>query len=199
MVNTWAVSVMRYRGGILERNIDELQTQVRMTRKFVTMHVALHSKSDVDSVYLSKEMEGRRLISCEGYIRMEENNLEWHVKNSFEPLIEGVKAAETMEVNATVNKKEFKQSWIREKKKLWKNKGIYGQFVREMPVITDEKEIRNWLIKADLKVEMEAMLCAAQEQAIQTNYVKHKIDKTAQLPLCRMCDKKSETVSHIVS
>ena len=30
---------------------------------------------------------------------------------------------------------------------------------------------------------MEAMLCATQEQAIQTNYVKHKIDKTAQSPL----------------
>ena len=43
------------------------------------------------------------------------------------------------------------------------------------------------------------MLCAAQEQAIRTNYVKHKIDKTAQSPLCRMCDKKSETISHIVN
>ena len=46
---------------------------------------------------------------------------------------------------------------------------------------------------------MDAMLHAAQEQAIQTNYVKHKIDKTAQSPLCRMCDKKNETKSHIVS
>ena len=53
--------------------------------------------------------------------------------------------------------------------------------------------------KADLKVETEAMLCAAQEQAIRTNYVKHKVDKTAQSPLCRICDKKSESISHIVS
>ena len=43
------------------------------------------------------------------------------------------------------------------------------------------------------------MLCAAQEQAIRTNYVKHKIDKTAQSLLCRMCGKKSETISFIVS
>ena len=43
------------------------------------------------------------------------------------------------------------------------------------------------------------MFCAAQEQAIRTEYVKHKIDITAQSPLCRMCDKKSETISHIVS
>ena len=61
------------------------------------------------------------------------------------------------------------------------------------------KKKQYWLRKADLKVETEAMFCAVQEQAIQTNYVKHKIDKTAQSPLCRMCDKKSETISHIVS
>ena len=29
--------------------------------------------------------------------------------------------------------------------------------------------------------------------------MKHKIEKTAQSPLCRICDMKSETISHIVS
>ena len=81
---------------------------------------------------------------------------------------------------------------MREKKDIWKNKRMYGQFVREMPKRKDEKETWCWLRKADLKVETEAMLCAVQEQETPTNYVKHKIDKTA---LCRMCDKKSETVS----
>ena len=76
-----------------------------------------------------------------------------------------------------MNKKELKQNWMREKKKLWTNKRMYGQFVREMLELTDEKETWNWLQKPDLKVETEAMLFAAQEQAIQTNYVKHKIDK----------------------
>ena len=88
---------------------------------------------------------------------------------------------------------------MKEKKELWKNKRMYGQFVREMPETTDEKETWCWLRKSDLKVETEAILCAAQEQAIRMNYVKHKIVKTAQSPLCRMCDKKSETISHIVS
>ena len=77
------------------------------------MDGALHLKSDVDRVYLSREVGGRGLISCEGFIRMEENNLGWYVRNSIEPLIEGVKAAETIKYNDTVNKKEFKQSWMR--------------------------------------------------------------------------------------
>ena len=74
-VNTWAVSVMRYTAGTLEQNTDELKSLDRRTRKFMTMHGALHPKSDVDSVYLSKEMGGRELISCERCVRVEKNNL----------------------------------------------------------------------------------------------------------------------------
>ena len=51
-------------------------------------------------------------------IRMEENNLGWYARNSVEPLIQGVKAAETTEYINIVTKKEFKQSWMREKKEL---------------------------------------------------------------------------------
>ena len=114
-VNTWVASVMRYGAGILRWNTDELKSLDRRNRKFMTMHGALHPKSDIDGVYLCREMGGRGLISCEGCIRMEENNLGWYVRNSVEPLIEGVKAAETIECNDTVNKKEFKQRWMREK------------------------------------------------------------------------------------
>ena len=82
----------------------------------MTIHGALHPKSHIGRVYLRREMRGRGLISCEGCkgcIRMEENKLGLYVRNSVEPLIEGVKAAETIEYNETVNKKEFKQNWIR--------------------------------------------------------------------------------------
>ena len=61
------------------------------------------------------------------------------------------------------NNKEFKQTWMSEKKELWKNIGMYGQFVREMPETTDEKETWCWLRKGDLKDEAEAMMCSAQE------------------------------------
>ena len=72
-------------------------------------HGALYPKSDVNRIYLNMEMRGRRLITCEGCIRMEENSFAWYVRNSVEPLIEVVKAAETKEYNDAVNKKEFKQ------------------------------------------------------------------------------------------
>ena len=71
---------------------------------------------------------------------MEENKLGWYAMNSVAPLIEAVKVAETIEYTDTMNKKEFKQRWMREKKELWKNKRMYRQFAREMPETTDEKE-----------------------------------------------------------
>ena len=95
-VNIWPVSIMRYGAGILKWNRDELKSLDRRIRTFMTMHGVLHPKSDVDS--------------CEGCIRMEENNFVRCVKNSVEPLIEDAKAAENTEYNDTVNKKEFKQS-----------------------------------------------------------------------------------------
>ena len=46
------------------------------------------------------------------------------------------------------------------------------------------------------KLIWKPMLCAAQEQVIQRYYVKYKIVKTAKSSFSRMCDKKSETISH---
>ena len=51
----------------------------------------------------------------------------------------------------------------------------------------------------DLKVQTEDLISAAQEQPLRTNYVKHRIDQTAELPLCRTCGEKGESVSHLVS
>ena len=48
------------------------------------------------------------------------------------------------------------------------------------------------------KVITKATICAAQEQALRTNYTKNKIDKTSENPLCRMCGERGETVQHII-
>ena len=76
---------------------------------------------------------------------------------------------------------------------------MHGQFVREMPEKVDQDRTWQWLSKSDLKIGTEALLCAAQEQAIRTNYVKHYIDKTSESSLCRLCGKTGESVQHLVS
>lgn len=67
-------------------------------------------KSDVDRIYVSWTMGGTDLISCEGFIRIEESNLEWYAKNSVEPFIEGVRAVKTLEYNDIVTKNEFRET-----------------------------------------------------------------------------------------
>ena len=53
-------------------------------------------------------------------------------------------------------------------------------------------------MQSDFKVQIEATICAAQEQALRTNYTKNKIDKTSENPLRRMCGERGETVQHII-
>ena len=80
------------------------------TQKTITMYGGLDLKSDVDRIYVSWTMGGTDLISCEGFIRIEESNLEWYAKNSVEPFIEGVRAVKTLEYNDIVTKNEFRET-----------------------------------------------------------------------------------------
>ena len=67
---------------------------------------------------------------------------------------------------------------------------MHGQFALEMSEEIDKDLSWKWLVQSDLKVQTEATICATQEQALRTNYTKHKINKISENPLCRMCNEK---------
>ena len=46
---------------------------------------------------------------------------------------------------------------------------------------------------------MESLLIAAQDNAIITNHIKARIDKTQQNSKCRLCSDREETINHIIS
>ena len=56
-----------------------------------------------------------------------------------------------------------------------------------------------WLKTVDLKRETESLITAAQEQALRTNAVKNVIDHQGMSSLCRLCKKKVESVTRVVS
>ncbi len=197
-INTWAVAIFRYGAGIIDWKDSELKSIDRTTRKNLTMYGAMHPKSDVDRLYVKRKEGGRGLISVEQCVRGEENSLGFYVPNSEEMLIRGVCASGTIRTDETVEKAEFKRSRAQKLKQKWRGKAMYGQFVREMSEEVDQDKTWQWLAKGDLKVGTEALLCAAQEQAIRTNYVKHHIDKSNDSPLCRLCGKRGETIQHIM-
>ena len=135
-VNTWGVAALRYGAGIIKWREDEINELGRKTLKLLTLHKAFHPKSDTDRLYHKRSDGGRGLISCKETIRSEENNLGWYLKNSLEPLMQGVKHVGILEFNTTVSKKEFKKKISVERYDGWKSKPMYVQFIRAMPKTT---------------------------------------------------------------
>ena len=197
-INTWAIAVLRYGAGLVNWNKDEVKKLDRKTRKIMTMYGALHPKSDVDRIYIPRAKEGRGLISCENCIRRKENNLGWYVKNSGQKLLEGVKLIGVIDIDYCVDKGKYRKRRMEVMEKGWKEKVMHSQFLGEMGDGVDKRETWRWLRKTNLKVETEALICAAQKQPLRTNYVKFNIDKNGESPLCRMCGKKGESMSHII-
>ena len=71
----------------------------------------------------------------------------------------------------TITIVEFKKQKAKELKEKWSEKQKHGQFIRETIEKVDKEKTWQWLSRGDLKVGTEALLCAAQEQAIRTNYI----------------------------
>lgn len=81
----------------------------------------------------------------------------------------------------------------------WKNKPLHGKFHQQITKVADLSKTYQWLEKADLKDNTEALILAAQEQALKTRAIEAKIYKTRQDPKCRLCNEQDETIQHIIS
>ena len=53
--------------------------------------------------------------------------------------------------------------------------------------------------KGNLKRETESLLVAAQNNAIRTNHIKAKTDKTQQNRKCWLCSDRDETINHVIN
>ena len=127
------------------------------------------------------------------------NSLGWYVKQSKEPMLKVACMKATIKTEETVRLEEFKGMQINASEQAWKEKRMHGQYIRDMDENIDKDKTWGWLKNGDLKAGTEALICAAQDQALRTNYVKYHIDKTLESPLCRLCGEKGETINHIVS
>ena len=74
-----------------------------------------------------------------------------------------------------MTKEKYKRSKTEEREQKWSNKKMYGQYCRETSDDIDKEKRWLWLKNSDLKAETEALICAAQEQALRTNYIKFNI------------------------
>ena len=189
-INSRAVAVIRYSGGLIKWTKDELRTINRKTKKTMTMHRVLHPHADVDRPYILRNNGGRGKISVEDCVEIETVNLKKYVENSNERLLK------TVEGEGILGDGKTKKEILENRRKNFMEKPLHSQFMRK----TDEErsqETWNWLKIRFLKKETEGMLMAAQDQALRTNSIKSKVDSVS--PVCRLCGEREETISHKVA
>ena len=83
-------------------------------------------------------------------------------------------------------------------KQKWEGKHLYERFKRLINNISHDKTW-TWLRKGNFKRETESLLMAAQNNALRTNHIKTRIDKTQQNSKCRPYVDRDETINHIIS
>ena len=100
----------------------------------------------------------------------------------------------------TVTRKEYwqhKHQQNKNRRKILEEKQLYGHFKRQTSDFSHEK-IWTWQRKRNLSRETGFLLIAALKNAIRTNQVKARIDKTQQ-NRCRLCGDRDETINHVIS
>ena len=188
-INTWAVPLVRYSGPFLKWTRDELKQMDERTRKLMTMHKALHLRDEVDRLYVSRKEGGRGLASIEDSVDASIQRLKDYIQKHEGGLI----TATRNETENTMNNR-----MIITRKQKWEGKQLYERFQQLINNISRDKTW-TWLRKGNFKRGTESLLIAAQDNALRTNHIKARIDKTQQNSKCRLCGDRDETINHMIS
>ena len=83
----------------------------------------------------------------------------------------------------------------------WKAKPIHGRFLQQLEEGgCSLNETWSWLLKQSMPKNTEAVIFAAQDQALPTNWLRAVIQRAPDSsPLCRICREHNESVEHILS
>ena len=153
------------------------------------MHKALHHRDDVDRLYVSRKDGGRGLTSIKDSVDASIQRLEDYIEKYEQGLITVIR-------NNTDNTIDNRMTITRKQK--WEEKQLYRRFKRLINNISHDKNW-TWLRKESLKRETESLQITAQNNAIRTNHIKAKRDKTQQNRKCRLCSDRAETINNIIS
>ena len=184
-INTRAVPLVRYSGHFLKWTRDELEQMDHRTRKLK----ALHPRNDVDRQYVSRKEGGRGLASIEDSVDASIQRLEDYIQKQDGGLISAIRndSDNTMDNRMTITRKQK-----------WEGRQLYGLFKGLINNISYNKTW-TWLRKGNFKRVTESLLIAAQDNAVRTNHIKARIDKTQQNSKCRLCGDRDETINPIIS
>jgi hypothetical protein len=209
-IGTLAVPILRYSFGIVNWNQEELQKLDRKTRKLLTIHGQHHPKADVDRLYVPRNQGGRGVMQLEAAHAVEITNLAEYIDRKEDPLIQMVRThqhkinsamlqtARYIKTEVQRETRKLKNSITEKTKEKWHGKRMHGQWPRSLDEkLMDVEQSYRWLKCGDLKGETESTIVAAQDQAINTNYVKNRILKEEIESKCSLCKQHEETIDHL--
>ena len=182
-INTFAVPVVSYSLNIINWTVDDLKRIDRKTRKFLTMYRTHHPKSDVDRLYLTRQVGGRGLLQIEMSYKLATVGLRKYLEEKDDPFIKAVnhhestkkkysvvKEARKFEKNLVINeerengkavtdnvrkyKMEVKKNLMATMKEKWEEKQLHGQYPKRLnKADTDRDNTNRWLRSSGLKGE----------------------------------------------
>ena len=142
--------------------IRRRRASTRRTRKLMTKHKALNPRDDVDRLYVSRKEGWRWLVSIEDSVDASTQR--------FKVYMEKQGGLITATRNDTAITKTNRMTMTR--KQNWERKQLYKRFKRLISNISHGRTWA-WLRKGNFKTEI-----AAQNNAVRTNHIKARIDKT---------------------
>ena len=225
-INTFAIPTLTYCFQILDWSLTELEQIERETRKQMKRNYTMNNNSNNNRIYLPRSLGGRGMLSIVDQYKKSTINMSIYltekINNPFLKLVnkwtnskkdKGIHTRANKfcaEVNLTIDnikedkkdsrKTKLKYAFAKKRDELYKSMPLHGQLAKEQqqPYI-DQKLSKIWLRDGKLKPSSEGTICAIQEQAITTNYIRKVYHKTVNTDTCRLCKQHPETIHHVVS
>uniref|UniRef100_A0A669EZW7 Reverse transcriptase domain-containing protein n=1 Tax=Oreochromis niloticus TaxID=8128 RepID=A0A669EZW7_ORENI len=188
-INTYALPVIRYPAGVIGWPKEEIEATDIKTRKLLTMHGGFHPKSSTLRLYAKRKEGGRGLVSVSTTVQDETRNIHEYI----------TKMAPTDSVLSEYLRQQKPKKEEEGEEPSWKDRPLHGMYHRQIEEVADIQKSYQWLDKAGLKDSTEALIMAAQEQALSTRSIEAGVYHTRQDPRCRLCKDAPETIQHITA
>ena len=126
------VSFLRYSAAFIGWNCTELTQIDRRTRTLMTMHNALHPKSNVDHLNIPRKDDGRGLQGVEETVKVANLGLENYVKESRERLLTAARSVD-IDLNEPIGETTIEAKKPKKEKRTisWEGKKLHDQFPRQ--------------------------------------------------------------------
>ena len=228
-INEYANPVITYTFGIVhwtEQDIKDIDVTVR---KSLNMHRMFEIRSDVDRLYTPRDMGGRGLTSIWDSFKCTNIRLAHFLNNSLCPKLQKCKELDKAGLFSICKRAEkfteglslslpnnlndrsvIKQAKViagkakcafqKQRYDACLNKPQHGVYFKLLEDTTiSKKGSLSWMAKAHMSPQSEAYIFAAQELALFTHWHERHILKKSTSDLCRVCQNRPETISHILS